>query len=93
MCNFCNSRTSATQQEHISQCPEVLTVVLLRNADNEDNIAAHFPLERVCPSTVEEQQEEIAKKYNLKPADDIPASYSRDLSSIKQQLKRDIANC
>ena len=36
---------------------------------------------------------EIAKKYNLKPADDIPASYSRDLSSIKQQLKRDIANC
>jgi hypothetical protein len=35
---------------------------------------------------------EIAKKYNLKPADDIPASYSRDLSSIKEQLKRDIAN-
>jgi ubiquitin C-terminal hydrolase len=60
MCNFCNSRTSATQQEHISQCPEVLTVVLSRNADNEDNIAVHFPLERVCPATLGEQQEEIA---------------------------------
>jgi hypothetical protein len=34
--------------------------------------------------------EEIAKKYNLKPADDIPASYSRDLSSIKEQLKREL---
>ena len=36
--------------------------------------------------------EEIAKKYNLKPADDIPASYFRDLSSIKEQLERDIEN-
>jgi hypothetical protein len=36
--------------------------------------------------------EEIAKKYEAKPADDIPASYSRDLSFIKEQLKRDIAN-
>jgi ubiquitin C-terminal hydrolase len=60
MCNVCNSRTPATWQEHISQCPEVLTVVLLHNMDNEDNIAAHFPLERVCPSTLGEQQEEIA---------------------------------
>jgi ubiquitin C-terminal hydrolase len=63
MCNFCNSSTSATRQEHISKCPEVLTVVLLHNANNEDeNIdnAVHFPLERVCPSTLGEQQEEIA---------------------------------
>jgi hypothetical protein len=36
--------------------------------------------------------EKIAKKYNKKPADDIPASYSRDLSSIKEQLEREIAN-
>nr|CAH0113459.1 unnamed protein product [Daphnia galeata] len=37
--------------------------------------------------------EEIAKKYKVKPADDIPASYFRHLSSIKQQLKREIENC
>jgi hypothetical protein len=34
--------------------------------------------------------EKIAQKYNLKPAKDIPASYYRDLSSIKEQLKREI---
>jgi hypothetical protein len=49
MCNFCNSCTS-----------EVLTVVLSPNADNEDYIAVHFPLERVCPSTLGKKQEEIA---------------------------------
>jgi hypothetical protein len=36
ICNYCNSCTSATQREHISQFLEVLTVVLSRNADNED---------------------------------------------------------
>jgi hypothetical protein len=55
VCLSCNSPTSATQQEHIAQCPEVLTVVLWRNGDNKDrNIdnAVDFPLERVCPSTL-----------------------------------------
>ena len=36
--------------------------------------------------------EDIAIKYNLKPAKDIPASYYRDLSSIKEQLKREIGD-
>nr|CAH0102501.1 unnamed protein product [Daphnia galeata] len=34
--------------------------------------------------------DEIAEKYNKKPADDIPASYFRDLKSIKKQLENDI---
>ncbi len=34
--------------------------------------------------------EDIAKKYNKKPAHDIPASYFRDLKSIKKQLENDI---
>ncbi len=32
----------------------------MHNVDNEDNIAVQFPLECVCPSTLGEQQEEIA---------------------------------
>ena len=36
VCIPCNSRRSATVQEHISQCPKILTIVLSRNADNED---------------------------------------------------------
>ena len=63
MCIPCNSPTSATRQEHISQCPKILTVVLSRNADNEDGSIdsdVDFPLERVCPSTLGVQQEEIA---------------------------------
>ncbi len=58
-CLSCNSCTSATQQEHIAQCPEILTVVLWR-ADGEDrNIdkAVDFSLECVCPSTLGVQQE------------------------------------
>jgi len=35
-CIPCNSHTSATRQERISQCPRILTVVLSRNADNAD---------------------------------------------------------
>lgn len=34
--------------------------------------------------------EEIAQKYKLKPADDIPETYFRDLSFFKEQLKREI---
>ena len=63
MCNVCNSRTSATRQERISQCPRILTIVLSRNVNNEDksiDSAVDFPLERVCPSTLGVQQEEIA---------------------------------
>jgi len=63
MCNTCNSRTSATRQERISQCPRILTIVLSRNVNNEDksiDSAVDFPLERVCPSTLGVQQEEIA---------------------------------
>jgi hypothetical protein len=63
MCIPCNSCTSATRQERISQCPTILTVVLSRNADNEDgsiDSIVDFPLERVCPSTLGVQQEEIA---------------------------------
>ncbi len=60
----CNSRTSATQQEHIARCPEVLTVILWRNADSEhgniDN-AVDFPLECVCPSTLGVQPEGTAE--------------------------------
>jgi len=63
MCDTCNSRTSATRQERISQCPRILTIVLSRNVNNEDksiDSAVDFPLERVCPSTLGVQQEEIA---------------------------------
>ena len=63
MCIPCNSRRSATVQEHISQCPKILTIVLSRNADNEDgsiDSIVDFPLERVCPSTLGVQQDEIA---------------------------------
>ncbi|XP_046636048.1 uncharacterized protein LOC124314746 [Daphnia pulicaria] len=35
---------------------------------------------------------EIAEKYKVKPSENIPASYFRDLSSIKKQLERDIAS-
>ncbi len=34
--------------------------------------------------------EEIAKKYEKKPCPDVPAKYFRDLSTIREQLKRDI---
>jgi hypothetical protein len=34
--------------------------------------------------------EEIAKKYKLQPCSDIPANYFRDLSTIREQLKRDV---
>jgi ubiquitin C-terminal hydrolase len=50
ICIPCNSHTSATRQERISQCPRILTIVLSRNADNEDgsiDSAVDFPLERV----------------------------------------------
>ena len=63
VCIPCNSRRSATVQEHISQCPKILTIVLSRNADNEDgsiDSIVDFPLERVCPSTLGVQQDEIA---------------------------------
>jgi len=63
VCIPCNSCTSATRQEHISQCPTILTVVLSRNADSEDGSIysiVNFPLERGCPSTLGVQQEEIA---------------------------------
>ena len=63
VCIPCNSRRSATVQEHISQCPKILTIVLSRNADNEDGSIdsfVDFPLERVCPSTLGVQQDEIA---------------------------------
>jgi ubiquitin C-terminal hydrolase len=62
MCIPCNSRTSATRQERISQCPKILTIVLSRNVDNEEgsiDSAVDFPLERVCPSTLGVQQDEI----------------------------------
>ena len=62
-CIPCNSPRSATVQEHISQCPKILTIVLSRNADNEDGSIdsfVDFPLERVCPSTLGVQQDEIA---------------------------------
>ncbi len=35
---------------------------------------------------------EIAEKYKLKPSENIPRSYFRDLSSIKEKLERDIAS-
>jgi len=63
VCIPSNSRRSATVQEHISQCPKILTIVLSRNADNEDgsiDSIVDFPLERVCPSTLGVQQDEIA---------------------------------
>jgi ubiquitin C-terminal hydrolase len=63
MCIPCNSRRSATRQERISQCPKILTIVLSRNVDNEEgsiDSAVEFPLERVCPSTLGVQQDEIA---------------------------------
>ena len=63
VCIPCNSRRPATVQEHISQCPKILTIVLSRNADNEDGSIdsfVDFPLERVCPSTLGVQQDEIA---------------------------------
>jgi ubiquitin C-terminal hydrolase len=63
ICIPCNSRTSATRQEHISQCPRILTIVLSRNVNNEDKSidrAVDFPLECVCPSTLGVQQEENA---------------------------------
>jgi len=69
MCIPCNSRTSATRQECISQCPKILTVVLSRNVDNEDgsiDSAVDFPLERVCPSTLGVQQEEHASNTVFK---------------------------
>jgi ubiquitin C-terminal hydrolase len=62
MCIPCNSRRSATRQERISQCPKILTIVLSRNVDNEEgsiDSAVDFPLERVCPSTLGVQQDEI----------------------------------
>jgi hypothetical protein len=34
--------------------------------------------------------EEIAEKYKKKPCPDVPAKYFRDLSTIREQLKRDI---
>jgi hypothetical protein len=34
--------------------------------------------------------EEIAKKYKKKPCANVPAKYFRDLSTIREQLKRDI---
>jgi ubiquitin C-terminal hydrolase len=63
MCIPCNSRTSATRQERISQCPKILTIVLSRNVDNEEesiDSAVDYPLEGVCPSTLGVQQDEIA---------------------------------
>ena len=63
VCIPCNSRRSATVQEHISQCPKILTIVLSRNADNEEgsiDSIVDFPLERLCPSTLGVQQYEIA---------------------------------
>ena len=55
----------------------------------DPRINEELPLREYIMATY---NEEIAKKYKVKPADDIPASYSRDLSSIKKQLERDIAN-
>ena len=63
MCIPCNSRTSATRQERISQCPKILTIALSRNANNDEETidnAVEFPMERVCPSTLGVQQDEIA---------------------------------
>ena len=34
--------------------------------------------------------EEIAKKYEKKPCANVPAKYFRDLSTIREQLKRDM---
>ena len=36
MCIPCNSRTSATIQAHISQCPKILTIALSRNTNNDE---------------------------------------------------------
>ena len=69
MCIPCNIRTSATRQERISQCPKIFTVVLSRNADNEDgsiDSAVDFPLEQVCPSTLGVQQEDLASNTEYK---------------------------
>ena len=69
MCIPCNSRTSATRQEHTSQCPKIFTVVLLRNADNENgsiDSAVDFPLEQVCPSTLGVQQGDLASNTEYK---------------------------
>jgi hypothetical protein len=56
----------------------------------DPRINEELPLREYILATYNKQ---IAKKYNQKPADDIPASYSPNLSSIKERLKREIANC
>jgi hypothetical protein len=64
VCFSCNRRTSATQQEHIAQYPEILAVKIWRNTDDENrNIdkAVEFPLNCVCPYTLHEQQEGTAE--------------------------------
>ena len=69
MCIPCNSRRSATIQTNISQCPKILTIALSRNANNDEETidnAVEFPMERVCPSTLGVQQDEIANNTAYK---------------------------
>ena len=35
--------------------------------------------------------EDIAKKYDLKPCTDIPSHFFRDFATVREQLKRDTA--
>jgi hypothetical protein len=55
----------------------------------DPRISEELPLRQYILATY---NNEIAKKYNVKPSTKIPPSYSsRTLSEIKDQLKRDIA--
>jgi hypothetical protein len=55
----------------------------------DPRINEELPLRKYILATY---NKEIAQKYNKKPSTQIPSSYSsRTLSSIKEQLERDIA--
>jgi hypothetical protein len=56
---------------------------------NDPRIKEELPLREYILATY---NNEIAEKYNLKHSTEIPSSYfSRTLSSVKEQLKREIA--
>ena len=56
---------------------------------NNPRINEELPLREYILATY---NQDIAKRYDLKPCPNIPSKYFRDLVSIKEQLKRDIEN-
>jgi hypothetical protein len=56
---------------------------------NNPRINEELPLREYILATY---NQDIAKRYHLKPCPNIPLKYFRDLVSIKEQLKREIEN-